>query len=164
MTRSKMSNSLLLHLVLLLLAMCVHWHMWAHVCPLVCSCWWKEDPMEKISLEPAPSSTSPEPTPSSSPHWSLRVIIESALEPLRHRQTLLKASTLSFPTMVKPLYALPSSLTRVGDAVNHIGAIPKPAMPFPSPQHCHPPWARDVLHPAPFPSPRRRWPTPSSSP
>jgi hypothetical protein len=48
MTCSKMSNSLLLHLILLSLTTRVRWYMCVHVCPLAHGCEWKEDPVEKI--------------------------------------------------------------------------------------------------------------------
>jgi hypothetical protein len=50
MTWLKVSNSLLLHPVLLSLAMHVHWYTCAHVCPLAHGCWPKEDLVEKILL------------------------------------------------------------------------------------------------------------------
>jgi hypothetical protein len=75
----------------------------------------------KVSLEPAPSLTPP------------RISC--------HHRVLPIASTPSFQTTVKPLYALPSSPTRAGDA----GVVLKPATPFPSMQQHYPPQAHDVV-------------------
>jgi hypothetical protein len=92
------------------------------------------------------------------------VIVESSLEPPRRRRVLPGAFAPSFPTIIGPLYAPPSSLIRVGDAVDHAGIIPKPVTPFPGPQQRCPSRARDVVHPASFPSPRRHRPAPSLDP
>jgi hypothetical protein len=81
-----------------------------------------------------------------------RTVVESAIEP-PHRHSRPRS---------RPLYAPPSSSTRAGDTVNHAGAIPKPAMPFPSSQQRLPPQAREVVHPVPFLSPRCH--RPASSP
>jgi hypothetical protein len=51
--------------------------------------------------------------------------------------------------MINPLYALPSSPTRVDDAIDHTGVVPKLVTPFPSSQQHCPPRARDVVHPTP---------------
>jgi hypothetical protein len=50
MTWLKMSNNLLLHLVLLSLATYGRWNTCTHVFPLACSCGRKEDLVEKILL------------------------------------------------------------------------------------------------------------------
>jgi hypothetical protein len=101
----------------------------------------------KISLEPTPSSTSLEPVLSSSP-------------PRASALSLSPPRTLRFIILDhgRGSYAPPSSPTRAGDAVDHAGLIPKPAMPFPSPQQHRPPWAHDVVHPVPFLSLWRRYP------
>jgi hypothetical protein len=93
-----------------------------------------------------------------------RAIIKSSLQPPRCRRVLPRASTPLFTTIVKPLYAPPSSSTLVGDTVDHADTVPKPVMPFPSPQQRHPPRARDNVHPEPFPRSRHRWPAPSLGP
>jgi hypothetical protein len=93
-----------------------------------------------------------------------RAIIESSLEPPRHRRVLPGASASSFPMTINPLYPPPSSPTRVGDANDHAGAIPKLAMLFPSPQQCCPPRAHDVVHQVSFLSPRCHRLAPSPTP
>jgi hypothetical protein len=68
-----------------------------------------------------------------------RAIIESSLEPPHHRQVLLRASALSFLTTVEDIYAPPSSPTQVGDAIDHVGGVPKPVTRFLSLQQRCPP-------------------------
>jgi hypothetical protein len=92
----------------------------------------------KSSLEPAPSSSAPR---------SLRAIIMSSQEPTRCRRVFLRAAAPSFPTMVESLYTLSSSLTKVGDAIDHTGSIPKPTTLFLSPQQCHHPRVYDAVDP-----------------
>jgi hypothetical protein len=62
----------------------------------------------KISLEPGPSSTSPEPKPSSSPPWSLHAIIESSPEPL-HRRYPPRSSPFTHHHLPRPESVMPST-------------------------------------------------------
>jgi hypothetical protein len=74
-------------------------------------------------------------------------LIESYLEPLRHRRILPEASAPLFPTTVESLYTLPSSLTRADDAIDHASVVPKIATSYLRPQQHCPPQARNAIDP-----------------
>jgi hypothetical protein len=113
-------------------------------------------PPLKISLEPTPSWTSPEPVLSLRPPWSLHAIVETSLEPPHRR---------SWPRS-RPLYAPPSSPTssqwhhhQARDAVDPTPSFLTLVEPsvhsstFPDPKswcqwpHRHRPQSRDTVDP-----------------